>query len=175
MRLLALLLVSSPLVLPAQDARLDAIRGLLSPMRTNPLDHLETRGATPVLTTVKHQLRDWIETRLSVLQWNGHRWTPNPVVLQEQLNDELSRAELFCGATSKPPCPDWSEIGFLGPVILDMKPGFLVVRTAVGIQCGYDESAYIYESNDSQWRRYWQSEQNDYREGKYFPQTSTRS
>lgn len=172
MRPLALLLLSSSLVVHAEDARLAAIRALLLPMRANQLANLKSRGATPALTTVKHQLRDWIESRLSVLRFNGSRWNPNPVVLQEQLNDELSRAELFCGSPSKVPCPEWSELGFLGPIVLDMQRGsLLVVRTAAGIQqCGYDESAYAYESGEPHWRRFWQSEQNDYAEGKYFPQ-----
>lgn len=40
-----------------------------------------------------------------------------------------------------------------------------------GAGCGYDESAYAYEQNGSQRRKFWQSEQDDYREGKYSPQT----
>src|ERR1039457_618192 len=166
MRLLVLLLLSSPLVIHAEDGRLAAIRALLLPMRANQLANLKSRGATPVLTTVKHQLRDWIESRLSVLRFNGSRWNPNPVVLQEQLNDELDRAELFCGPSSKVPCPEWSELGFLGRIVLDMQHGYLlVVRTAVGIQqCGYDESAYAYQSGEPNWHRFWQSEQNDYEE-----------
>jgi len=172
MRLLALLLLSFPLAVHAEDARLDAIHALLLPMRTSGLQNLKARGATPALTTVKHELRDWIESRLSVLQWNGLRWNPDPVVLQEQLNDELRRVELICDSQSKAPCPEQSGLGFLGPVILDMKrESFLVVRTSVGIQvCGDDDSAYAYDLVDNQWRRFWQSEQNDYEEGKYIPQ-----
>jgi hypothetical protein len=47
-----------------------------------------------------------------------------------------------------------------------------VVRTAVGIpQCGADESAYAYKQNENhEWHRFWQSEQDDYQDGKYFPQ-----
>jgi hypothetical protein len=171
MHRLALLLLSFPFVIPAEDSHLDAIRALLLPMRTAGTQNLGARGATPALTTVKHELRDWIESRLSVLQWNGERWNPNPVVLQEQLNDELRSAGLICEWQSKTPCPEWTELGFLGPVVFDMKQGPLIVRTAVGIQeCGFDESAYAYESSENQWRRFWQSEQNDYAEGKYFPQ-----
>ena len=73
MRLLALLLLSSPLVIHAEDGRLAAIRALLLPMRANQLANLKSRGATSSLTTVKHQLRDWIESRLSVLRFNGSR------------------------------------------------------------------------------------------------------
>ena len=66
MRLLALLLLGSPILALAQDTRLDAIRAILLPMRQ--LEPLKARGATPAFTTVKHQLRDWIESRLSVLE-----------------------------------------------------------------------------------------------------------
>src|SRR5450631_389078 len=90
---LALLLLFASLLRAAED-RLAAIHGLLVPMRTAPI--ADARGATPALTNVKHQLRDWIESHLSALQWKGARWTPNPSVLQEQLNDELSQADLFC-------------------------------------------------------------------------------
>jgi hypothetical protein len=90
---LALLLLFVSILRAAED-RLAAINALLVPMRTAPIS--DTRGATPVLTDVKHQLRDWIESHLAALQWKDARWTPNPTVLQEQLNDELSRAGLFC-------------------------------------------------------------------------------
>jgi hypothetical protein len=171
MRPLVLMLVSFPFVIHAEDNRLDAIRTTLLPMRTTGLQNLESRGATPAFTTVKHQLRDWIESRLSPLQWSGSRWIPDPVVLQEQLNDELRGAGLICDYQSKVPCPEWSELGFLGPIVLDMKQGLLILRTGVGIQqCGFDESAYAYESNENQWHKFWQSQQNDYRDGKYFPQ-----
>lgn len=170
MRLLSLLLLTVPFAVQAQDARLVAIRELLLPMRTS-VGGLKARGATPNLTIVKHLLLDWIESRLSGLQWDGFRWNPNPVVFQEQLNDDLTRAGLICGGGSKIACPEWSELGFVGRVVLDMQGVDLVVRTSVGIQnCGEDESAYAYEQSGNQWHRFWQSEQNNYEEGKYFPQ-----
>jgi hypothetical protein len=46
-----------------------------------------------------------------------------------------------------------------------------VVQTAVGIQCGYDESAYIYEWKDNHWQRFWESQQNNYTKDKYVPQS----
>jgi hypothetical protein len=66
----------------------------------------------------------------------------------------------------------WTQLGFLDPIVLDMKWGTLVVRTGVGLQsCGYDESAYAYESSDDDhWRRFWESEQDVYQEYKYVPQ-----
>lgn len=167
MRLIGLLLLGIPLAVHAEDVRLDAIRDLLFSMRTTGLENIKVRGATPAMTAVKHQLRDWIESRLPPLPRN-----PELVVLQEQMNDELRRAELICGFGSKVPCPDQSKLGFLGPIILEMKNEFLVARTSVGIQeCGDDESAYAYQLSENGWHRFWQSEQNDYQEGKYFPQT----
>lgn len=161
---LALLLLFASLLLAEED-RLAAIRALLVPMRTAPI--AEGRGATPGLTNVKHQLRDWIESRLATLQWKDARWTPNPTVLQEQLNDELSHAGLFCqGATC------WQNpLGYLDRIVLEIQSGFLVVRTSIGVQiCGTDDSAYIYELTDKHWHQIWQSEQDSYEEKTYFPQ-----
>lgn len=171
MRLLVLLLL--PLTIWAEDARLDSIRALLEPMRKVKIE-TENRGATPALTDIKHLLRDWIETRLAALDWDGVRWTPLPTVLQEQLNDELARAGLFCGSGPKIPCPDMSNLGFLNPIVIEITNGVLVVRTSAGIQvCGADESAYAYtyDNDRRQWQRFWQTEQNDYDAKKYFPQS----
>ena len=172
MRMLALLALVSPLTVNAGDTRLDAIRSVLLPMRTGQPGGLKARGATPVFTTVKNQLREWIESRIAVFKFDGTRWTMDPVTLQDQLNEELSREGLTCGPSTQIPCPEGGWLGFLGPVALEMKRGsILVARTAVGVQiCGDDESAYAYELSDGQWRKFWQSEQNDYEEGKYFPQ-----
>ena len=145
MRLIALLLLSSGYIVQAGDARLEAIHALLMPMRGREPWDTKARGATPALSTVKHVLREWIESRLPALKWGGLRWSPDPVVLQEQLNDELSQAGLFCDSRSKIPCPPQNQLGSVGRIILDMKrESFLVVRTSLGIQCGYDESAYMY-------------------------------
>jgi len=158
------LLVAS--VLHAAEDRLAAIHTLLVPMRTAPI--ADARGATPALTSVKHQLRDWIEFQLADLQWKDGRWTANPTVLQEQLNDELNRADLFCPQNAT--CWE-NRLGYLDRVVLEIQSGFLVVRTSIGVQtCGSDDSAYIYELTDNRWSRIWQSEQNKYEEKTYFPQ-----
>lgn len=151
-RLALLLLFASPLY--GDEDRLAAIHALLVPMRGSPI--AEARGATPTLTDVKHQLRDWIEFHLSALRWKDARWTPNPSVLQERLNDELSHADLFCPQNA---CAE-NRLGHLDRVVLEVQGGFLIVRTSIGVQtCGTDDSAYIYESTDGSWRRIWQSEQ----------------
>jgi hypothetical protein len=164
-RLVLLMLFAS--VLRAAEDRLAAIQVLLVPMRATPIA-AAARGATPALTDVKHQLRDWIESRITGLQWNGDRWTPTPAVLEEQLNDGLGRAGLACPPNAR--CLE-NPLGYLGRVVLETQPGFLMVRTSIGVQvCGTDDSAYIYELTDDRWRRIWQSEQNNYEEKTYFPQ-----
>jgi len=172
MRLLAWLLLTSPALMTAENAHLSAIRDLLVPMRKSHEPNFKIRGATPALTMVKHELIGWIESKLPEMRWEGGRWRPDPVVLQERLNDELDRAGLFCDSAQSVPCPDRGELGFLGRLVFDMKPlSVLIVRTGVGIDmCGEDQSAYAYQWTADQWHRFWESEQNDYREGKYFPQ-----
>lgn len=46
----------------------------------------------------------------------------------------------------------------------------MLVQTSVGIDCGVDESGYIYRWNSGHWQRVWETEQNDYRKDHYFPQ-----
>ena len=80
-----LLLAAMPVAAWAEDARLSELQGVLVPMRKIPAAHLRLRGATPALTTIKHKLRDWMETHLSALEPNG-----DAEALARQLNDELS-------------------------------------------------------------------------------------
>ncbi len=172
MRLLLLLLCALPIPVQAADARLTRIHGLLLPMRAVRDGNLKARGATVAFTAIKHQLRDWIESRLPALQWNDPRHPPDPAVLQEQLNAELTDANLLCNSHTTPPCPYESELGWLAPIRIERRnASLLVILTGVGIQeCGYDESAYAYEPSAGGWRPFWQSEQDEYEDGKYFPQ-----
>jgi hypothetical protein len=74
-------------------------------MRRHSSQNGKTRGTTPQLTAVKHELRDWIESRLSGLAWDGDEGA-----LALSLNDEIKQARLLC-------CTDDSDenlIGFLG-------------------------------------------------------------
>lgn len=138
-RLVPLLLFIS--ALDAADDPLTAIHAFLVPMRTAPVT--EARGATPALTEVKHRLRDWVESRLAGLQWKDGRWTLDPTVFQEQLNQEVDRAGLLCGQNES--CVQ-NPLGYLGRIEFRMESDLLVVRTCVGVQiCGTDDSAYIYE------------------------------
>ncbi|HUJ48989.1 MAG TPA: hypothetical protein VLW25_02295 [Bryobacteraceae bacterium] len=170
-RLGSLLLFAFPIATHAEDARLSRLQVLLVPMRAVQMANL-TRGATPELTVIKHELRDWVESHLSELHWYE-----DPKRLEQKLNGDLRQAKLFCRISSWPndsPCPDWTALGFLGKITLGIQQNgsFLVLQTAVGIQqCGFDESVYAYQWTDDHWQRFWESEQDDYAEKKYFPQT----
>jgi len=122
------------------------------------------------LTTAKHQLRDWVESRLASLSGRGDEGE-----FERKLNAEIRKAKLTCGPADpvreQPPCPDWYYSGFVGDLVVRRKAGFLIVQTGVGIVCGYDESAYVYSWGGEQWTRVWQNEQNTYTAKEYNPQT----
>jgi hypothetical protein len=156
-----LLTVAATVGLCAEDVRLKELRDILVPMRADKLQY-----PRPGFTAAKHLLREWIESRLGTVR------DIDLALLAKQLNDELARAKLSWNSAQKDVNDVyWSAVGYVGDVSLEWQPGFLVVRTGVGLQCGFDESAYAYEFKDDHWKRYWQSEQNDYRKDKYFPQT----
>jgi hypothetical protein len=119
----------------------------------------------PELTIAKHQLRDWIESRLTSFPESGDEGP-----LSEAFLTGLGNAKLFCDDPSD--CLS-NSFGFLDQILVKRDRGFLVVTTAVGtgIRCGYDYSAYIYAWNRDRWQRIWENEQDDYAEGAYRPQT----
>ena len=159
MRFIFAVLLLTPGVF-AEDARLTQLRELLVPMRA------EKQRPRPEFTHVKHLLRDWVEARIAAAR------TRDVVVREKDLNDALARAKLSCAVAPRDeddPFLNWT--GCLGDVEVEYQQGFLVVRTGVGIECGFDESAYAYRQSDGRWQRFWQSEQNDYRKDVYRPQT----
>jgi hypothetical protein len=145
-------------------------------LRALPPDRLGERGGAPELTVAKHLLRDWVEASLAPVD--------NAVdarQLEQPLNDRLRAADLTCENVSDPHgkrCDDqadgplFSARGYLGSirVMLPETGGRLVLTTAVGIECGYDESAYVYERRDGAWHRIFESERNDYTKDGYRPQ-----
>lgn len=149
------------------DPRLDALRATLVEMRGKPQDNAAPRGATAELTAAKHQLRDWAESRLNALPRDG-----DEAELAKQMNAGLRGVQLICGYDPHDEirCPDWSQLGFLNPIQLRSVRGFLVLKTGFGIECGFDESAYIFSWSDEGWRRVWHTEQNTYTEKEYKPQ-----
>jgi len=153
----------------ADDARLEALRSTLIGMRGTHSGPGAPRGATPQLTVAKHQLRDWVESRLTALTLRGDEGE-----FERKLNSELREGGLTCGDERSPmrqPCPDWILAGYLGDVQVRRRAVFLTVQTAFGIECGYDESVYLYSWSGEGWRRVWETEQNTYTEKEYTPQT----
>ena len=64
---------------------------------------------------------------------------------------------------------EWTRIGFLGTIRLDyrQRQSFLVLQTAIEVDCGFDESAYLYRWQDGRWNRIWETEQNTYTKEEY--------
>src|SRR5258706_3818442 len=141
----------------AEDPKLAALHATLVSL------HAHAQEARPELwgqelTVAKHQLRDWIESRFDSLK--------------DDEKDSFSAQidEALKGVGIDDPGDEQNLLGALGGVTFRIESGLLIVGTAVGIPCQYDESAYGYRRTDGRWRRVWESEQNDYSEGKYIPQ-----
>ncbi|HBY59848.1 MAG TPA: hypothetical protein DEH78_08480, partial [Solibacterales bacterium] len=86
------------------------------------------------------------------------------------LNRELRGAGLFCGESrTGPPCPDGSFLGYLSPLEVREQGNFLTVRTGIGSECGFDESAYLFNRRRQPMRLVWRLEQTSDREPGYRP------
>ena len=85
------------------------------------------------------------------------------------LHTALAAAGLFCGDLVDE-C-DWNFLGYVDDIRVSRAGEFLVVVTAIGISCGFDESAYVYAWESQQWRRVWEHERNTYTPQDYLPQT----
>jgi hypothetical protein len=161
------------LALPARatDPQLVEIRAVLQRVSAEASQHADTRGASPELTSVKHQLRDWIESHLVKLTGDSDETEKTELVAE--LNAALKQAHLLC--VTEPDCStnDHTRLGFLGDIKIGLRQRdtFLVLQTAIGVECGYDESAYVYRWREGKWKWIWQSEQNHYTKDEYTVQT----
>jgi hypothetical protein len=157
--LLALLLQAAPAAPPAA----------LAPALRQLREHLEERravfGAAPELTAAKHQLRDWVESRLAGTDQNA-----DAAAFALSLHTALAGAHLLCNDLNEE-C-DWNFLGYVDDVRVSRSNGFLVIVTAIGIYCGFDESAYVYRWDGQRWRRVWEHERTTYTTTKdYLPQS----
>jgi hypothetical protein len=164
--------VFSLLCCPAvADPALDRIHAQLMPVRAAHKAHTPVayhdagggdRGAVPGLMDVKHELRDWIETRLRQFPRKD-----DPGGLAKTLNAELDAADLTCSAPRQPHRCEANDYGFDGTGYItgvsiatdSVAQGIFVVETDIGILCGTDESAYVYEWKDNRLRRILDDEQ----------------
>jgi hypothetical protein len=143
----------------AQDPRLRDLHTTLVTLHSHSAQaNIKNLGARPELSVAKHQLRDWIETQLGSLKNDA-----SEKALSIQINEVLKRVEVRDS-------DEQNLLGSLGEVRFSMESGYLIVTTAVGIICQYDESAYVYKSVSDHWQRVWESEQDDYSSKKYAPQ-----
>jgi hypothetical protein len=148
----------------AQDAQLGAVTKTVLSLRDFAQSHADVSGVMPEVSIVKHQIRDWIESRLASFPENG-----DEAALSNYFLSRIANAKLFCDDDSD--CRP-TALGFLDEIAVNRDHGFLIVRTAVGtsVRCGYDNSAYVYEWKSGNWRRVWENEQTDYAKDAYRPQ-----
>jgi len=143
----------------ASDAVLAAVRADVQQMKAQLDGHKATFGATEVMTTAKHRLRDWVDERV------GRAGKDVEVrALQAGFHDALRRANLLCADC------DQNVLGYVDDVRVSRTDAFLAVVTAVGTYCGYDESAYLYQWDGGRWQRTWAHEQNVDTPPRYLPQ-----
>jgi hypothetical protein len=144
----------------AQDAQLGALHATLATLHSHAAAAtIESPGSGPDLTLAKHQLRDWIEMQLGSIEDAG-----DEKAVADHINETLKAVD----ATDRG--DDQNLLGSLGEVRFSLESGLLIITTAVGILCQYDESAYGYKHVNGRWQRIWESEQNDYSPNKYAPQ-----
>ena len=149
--------------LGASPAALVTLRPVLQQLRSGFDAHRETLGATEAMTTVKHGLRDWVESQLMA--------APQSVdtrAFAEALRVALRDGQFLC-VDMTGDCPT-NPLGYVDEVRVNRAGEFISIVTAVGINCGYDESAYAYTWRDGRWQRFWESEQNSYTKESYRPQ-----
>jgi hypothetical protein len=179
----AVLLTAFPACSTPDDLKplADALSHVRSSQNPNPM-----RGVGPELTAVKQALRIWVEGRLPPRPLpvgpNEVFISPGPddmASLSERVNITLDAAGLTCGNISDAyrcagGARGWDdERGYVEKVriaSLDYDRYMLVV-TAVGIRCGFDESAYLYKrGSDHKWTLLFKSEEDDYRDKEYAAQ-----
>jgi hypothetical protein len=145
-------------------APLANVRSTLRQLRDQLDEHRPTFGATADLTGAKHQLRDWVETKIGALGENV-----DIRAFTDDLHNGLAAAGLFCN-DFQDECYS-NLLGYVDEIRVARDRDFLIVTTPVGINCGFDESAYVYAWNAGRWRRVWKHEQNTYAQADYLPQT----
>ena len=154
----------------ADDASLKALTAKLVAIRgTHGVNRMHDAG--PELTPIKYDLRAWVETQLPALGQHG-----DIAAFTKKLNVVLHEAEPRCDETCRRKTAgnpaDENERGHIGDVRLSYLgyDRYLAVQTDVGVRCGFDTSAYIYEWRNGGWRLVFKTERDAYDEKHYAPQ-----
>lgn len=147
----------------------------------------EERDAGPEFTPVKQALRAWVEQQLPPVPGtkmpDGTTYgldTGDLTSLSARLTQALDTARLTCGQPDSSayrcgvadPTAFENDRGHLDEIrIASLDDRYLLVVTGVGMRCGFDQSAYIYEEGtDRHWRLLIAVEQDQYGENEYKPQ-----
>ena len=159
--LIVVLSIASPCT--AQSAGPATLRPVLQQLRSGFDAHRDTLGATEAMTTVKHGLRDWVESQLTTAPQSVDTRAFAETLHVARRDGQFLCLDLVGDCQTKP-------LGFVDDVRVYRAGEFLSIVTAVGINCGYDESAYAYTWRNGRWERFWDSEQNSYTKETYRPQ-----
>ena len=129
--------------------------------------------AGPELTPVKRDLRAWVEAQLPA---PGADLNAAAARISKALDD----AKLTCGDFNAPdyrcdtgPTAEENERGFVDAVQLQAfdHGRYVMLITGVGVRCGFDQSAYLYEQDAGRhWRLRMQVETDAYGKKTYAPQ-----
>ena len=181
--ILALLALAAPAI--AQSPDLATLTSQLAKVRTSHGVN-QMRDAGPELTPVKQSLRTWVEQQLPPVPLATKDGIVYPIGgesltrLSGRLNQALDDARLTCGTWGAPgyrcnpkPGADESERGYVGETAVKSfgDDHYLMITTNVGIACGYDQSAYLYDQGaDHHWRLLLSIEQNNYGKDDYRPE-----
>jgi hypothetical protein len=146
----------------------------------------EERDAGPEFTPVKQALRAWVEQQLPPAPGTGmpdgttyYLASDDLTPLSARLNQTLDAARLTCGRPDSKeyrcgadPTRTEDQRGYLDNVrIARLDDRYLLVVTGVGMNCGFDQSAYVYEQGpDHHWRLLISIEQDRYGKDEYKPQ-----
>jgi len=135
----------------AAAADLDVVRKALTPLRQSTA---EAARLPPEFLAARDGVRDWIETHLARFPQNGDTGAFNTA-----LNAEIAAKDLACAQAEAPGynrCASPGEFnarGFLGAVAAERVRDLLIVQAEIGVACGFDETAYVYEWVKVGWRR----------------------
>jgi hypothetical protein len=150
--LIAFMLAGASTRAAEPDAPLSALSANLLELAHRPANRVAPRGATPLFTIAKHQLRDWLDERM-----RDQVGPELPADLADTLNTSLSNVGHACSDPDVATCQanDFSSccLGMLGKLRLWRFGRVTIVSTSLGVECGFDDSIYAYGWRDASWRR----------------------
>jgi hypothetical protein len=142
---------------------LSAVNAKLADLRKLPTPRAEDEFP-PGFFAARDAVRDWLDLRLATMAEKDGDFE-----FTTKLNTELKTAKLLCPQCDSSMGSFSDASGYLGEVRLSRKGPLLQAMTQVGVQCGFDETAYLYRWSGTKWQRVWESTEQP-RDGKYEPQ-----